>query len=102
VLEVRLARSVGEALRRTGDEALTVELALVCGDLVRKDAVAYAGSADPDWGFQSVRIRDVDVFWRQRVVVDVPVPGHISARVTPRRLDVRTLGNAFVANASYA
>ena len=102
-MEIDVHPGVAEALAKVREGSLSVDLTLqMCGGLVIKDAVAYPGPSDEEAGFRVVRVGDLDLYWRQRLLVEGASSASVTERVRPRRLEVRTDGDAFSAEASYA
>jgi len=100
-VRVELAPGVEDLLWRLGEHALTVEVTLDFEGDVLKQAVAFPGAGEPSLGFQRVRVGEVDVWWRQRLVLASRAP-RTTDRPRPRRLVVRRVGRALSASASYA
>jgi hypothetical protein len=100
-MRVELAPGVEDLLWRLGEHALTVEVTLDFEGDVQKQAVAFPGAGEPSLGFQCVRVGDVDVWWRQRLVLASRAP-RITNTLRPRSLVVRRVGRALSASASYA
>lgn len=98
---IELDDGVEELLRRQGTDALTVELTLDFEGTELKQAVAFPGAGEPSLGFQLVRVRSVDVWWRQRVVLASAEP-RVVTQPRPRRLVIGRLGRALTAHASYS
>jgi hypothetical protein len=92
---------VAELVRRQGEVAMTVELTLEFRDLVLKEAVAYPGASEADFGFSCVRAGGLDVWWRQRLVVPGREPSVTSA-IRPRQVTIGRVGRALAAEAAYA
>jgi hypothetical protein len=63
--------------------------------------VAFPGAGEPSLGFQRVRVGDVDVWWRQRLVL-ASREAQVTSALRPRRLVVARVGQALSACASYA
>jgi hypothetical protein len=101
-VEVEIRSGVLDALQRVREDALSVDLTLhMCGGLVVKDAIAFPGPSDEEAGFSRLRIGDIDLYWRQRLLVEGALSASVSDRVAPRRLSVRTEGDVFLAEAAY-
>jgi hypothetical protein len=100
-IPVVLRRGVVDLLRGQGEEAVSIELTLEFGGLVVKHAVAYPGASEPAFGYSRVRVEDVDVWWRQRLVVPGREPV-VTTSVRPRRVVVGRIGRALSAVADYA
>jgi hypothetical protein len=98
---IELGEGVEELLRRQGTDAVTVELTLDFEGAELKQAVAFPGAGEPSLGFQRVRVRSVDVWWRQRVVL-ANVEPRLATRPRPRKLVIGRLGLALTAYASYS
>ena len=73
-MRVELAPGVEDLLWRLGEHALTVEVTLDFEGDVLKQAVAFPGAGEPSLGFQRVRVGEVDVWWRQRLVLASRAP----------------------------
>lgn len=91
---------VADLLWRLGEAALTVELTIDFENDVTKHAVAFPGAAEPRLGFECRRVGDLDVWWRQRLVL-AGTP-RLSAEIRPRRLRVGRMGKALSVEAHYA
>jgi hypothetical protein len=98
---VELAKGVEDLLRHQGTDAVTVELTLDFEGTELKQAVAFPGAGEPALGFQRVRVRSVDVWWRQRVVL-ASVEPRVVTQPRPRKLVIGRLGRALTAHASYS
>ena len=88
---------VGSVRLRT----VSVELTLEFDGLVIKHAVAYPGPSEPAFGYSRVRVENVDVWWRQRLVVPGREPV-VTTSIRPRRVVVGRIGRALSAVADYA
>jgi hypothetical protein len=101
-IDIEIGRGVRRALDRVRERAVSVDLTLrFCGGLVVKEAFAYPGTEDETAGFQCQRVGDLDVYWRQRLVVEGADAAPTSA-VEPRRLTVRVDGDELAAEVAYA
>jgi hypothetical protein len=96
-----LRPGVADLVRAQGEEAVSLELTLEFGNLVVKHAVAYPGPSEPDFGYSQVRVGNIDVWWRQRLVVPGRDPVVITS-IRPRRVVVDRVGRALSALAHYA
>ncbi|MCJ7437894.1 MAG: hypothetical protein MUP97_09055 [Acidimicrobiia bacterium] len=101
-MDIDIDAGVRRALAEVREGALSVELTLhFCGGLVTKDAVAYPGAEDEAAGFQRERVGDLDLYWRQRLVVEGSTASRVSTEIVPRHLRVRTKDGMLSAQASY-
>lgn len=102
-MDIEIDATARRVLAQVRETALSVELTLhFCGGLVTKDAVAYPGVEDEAAGFRRVRVGDLDVYWRQRLVVEGSTPTRVSTEIIPQRLEVGTEDGILRAGASYA
>ena len=101
LVKVVLEPGVEDLLWRLGEAALTVEMTLDFEGDVQKQAIAFPGAGEPSLGFQRIRVGDVDVWWRQRLVL-ASREARITSTLRPRRLVVGRVGRALSAHASYA
>lgn len=100
-IRIVLRRGVVDLVRGQGEEAVSLEFTLEFDGLVVKHAVAYPGASEPAFGYSRVRVEDVDVWWRQRLVL----PGRepiVTTSIRPRRVVVGRIGRALSAVADYA
>lgn len=100
-MEVELGPGVADLLWRLGEAALTVELTLDFEQDVTKQAVAFPGAAEPSLGYQCHRVGDLEVWWRQRLVL-APGVTRLSREIRPHRLLVGRVGKALSVEAHYA
>ncbi|HEV8623444.1 MAG TPA: hypothetical protein VG034_03215 [Acidimicrobiia bacterium] len=100
-IRIVLGRGVVDLVRGQGEEAVSVELTLEFDGLVIKHAVAYPGPSEPAFGYSRVRVENVDVWWRQRLVVPGREPV-VTTSIRPRRVVVGRIGRALSAVADYA
>jgi hypothetical protein len=100
-VQIVLRPGVADLVRAQGEEAVSLELTLEFGNLVVKHAVAYPGPSEPDFGYSQVRVGNIDVWWRQRLVVPGRDPVVITS-IRPRRVVVDRVGRALSALAHYA
>jgi len=102
-MDIDIDTGARRVLADVREAALSVELTLhFCGGLVTKDAVAYPGAEDEAAGFRRERVGDLDLYWRQRLVVEGSTPTRVSTEIVPRRLRVHTEDGVLCAQASYA
>lgn len=102
-MEIDIDSGARRVLADVREGALSVELTLhFCGGLVTKDAVAYPGAEDETAGFRRERVGDLDLYWRQRLVVEGSTPTRVSTQIVPRRLLVHTEDGVLCARAAYA
>jgi hypothetical protein len=99
-VRVELQPAVEDLLWRLGEDSLTVELTLDFEGPEQKQAVAFPGPADPSLGFQQIRVGNIDVWWRQRLVLASLEP-RVANLPRPRRLVISRLGRALSAHATY-
>ena len=100
-IRIVLRPGVVDLVRSQGEEAVSVELTLEFDGLVVKHAVAYPGASEPAFGYSRVRVEDVDVWWRQRLVVPGREPV-VTTSIHPRRVVVGRIGRPLSAVADYA
>ena len=101
VIQIVLRRGVVDLVRGQGEKAVSLEFTLEFDGLVVKHAVAYPGASEPAFGYTRVRVEDVDVWWRQRLVVPGREPV-VTTAIRPRRVVVGRVGRALSAVADYA
>ena len=100
-MHVELGPGVSDLLWRMGEAAVTVELTIDFEHDATKHAVAFMGAGEPSLGYRCQRVGDIDVWWRQRLVLG-PQPPRITADIRPRRLQLARVGKALEARAEYA
>lgn len=100
-MQVELGPGVADLLWRMGEAAVTVELTIDFEHDVTKQAVAFLGPGEPALGYRCHRVGDIDVWWRQRLVLATQAP-RVTGDIQPRRLLVDRVGKALSARADYA
>jgi hypothetical protein len=100
-MHVELRPGVADLLWRMGEAALTVELTIDFEHDATKEAVAFVGAGEPSLGYRCQRVDDIDVWWRQRLVLATRSP-RVTAEIRPRRLLIDRVGKSLSARADYA
>lgn len=100
-MDVEFGRGVTELVAALGEGAMTVEMTLDFDNLVAKHAVVFPGASQASLGFRCLRVDNVDVWWRQRLLLangDL----RLSSTVRPRRVVISRVGRALSATLDYA
>jgi hypothetical protein len=100
-VHVEFGPGVADLLWRMGEAAVTVELTIDFEHDVTKHAVAFMGPGEPTLGYRCHRVGDIDVWWRQRLVLATREP-RVTGDIRPRHLLVDRVGTTLSARADYA
>lgn len=98
---VEFGVGVSDLLWRLGQTAITVELTIDFEHDATKDAVVFMGPGEPSLGYRCQRVDDIDVWWRQRLVLAAR-EARVTGDIRPRRLWIERVGQALSARADYA